>query len=72
MASAFRVTVSGPFGPMTVTEEGGRLTRLDWIAAPGDPSPLPESSAPASWQFPQAPAPGRSGRICCAIPAKVR
>jgi methylated-DNA-[protein]-cysteine S-methyltransferase len=40
MAPALRVTVIGPFGPMSVTEEGGCLTRLDWHAASGDPSPL--------------------------------
>lgn len=40
MAAPLRVTVTGPFGPMTVTEEGGCLTRLDWQATPGDSSPL--------------------------------
>jgi methylated-DNA-[protein]-cysteine S-methyltransferase len=45
MASAFRVTVNGPFGPMTVTEEGGRLTRLDWQSNPGHPSPLLDEAA---------------------------
>jgi methylated-DNA-[protein]-cysteine S-methyltransferase len=45
MAPGFRVTVNGPFGPMTVTEDGGRLTRLDWHANPGAPSPLLDEAA---------------------------
>ncbi len=34
------LTCQSPFGPLTLTEEGGVITGLDWRALPGDGSPL--------------------------------
>lgn len=35
-----RAALSGPFGPLTLTEEAGVITRLDWRHEPGEGSPL--------------------------------
>jgi methylated-DNA-[protein]-cysteine S-methyltransferase len=34
------LTLSSPFGPLTITEANGVLAALDWRAGPDDPSPL--------------------------------
>ena len=33
-------TLQSPLGPLSVTDEAGLITRLDWRAAPENPSPL--------------------------------
>ena len=35
-----QATFSSPLGPLTLTEEGGQITALNWHAAPQDPTPL--------------------------------
>ncbi len=35
-----RAVLTGPFGPMTLVEEAGVITRLEWRADPGEGSPL--------------------------------
>jgi methylated-DNA-[protein]-cysteine S-methyltransferase len=35
-----RAVLTGPFGPMTLTEVAGVITRLDWRAEPGEGSEL--------------------------------
>ena len=40
------ITVPSPTGPLTVTEEGGAIVRVDWgTAAEGAPTPLLERAA---------------------------
>ena len=40
MGGLRRLTVDGPFGPMTLCEVDGRITRLEWRADPDDGSAL--------------------------------
>ena len=45
MRPGHRVTVSSPFGPVTVTEAGGLLVSLTWGADPGEGSDLLRDAA---------------------------
>lgn len=38
--AVLRMTLSGPFGPMTLVEEADVITRLEWRAEPGEGSAL--------------------------------
>ena len=40
-----RQSLQTPLGPVTIHEENGVLTRLDWRDDPGDPSPLLDEAA---------------------------
>ena len=40
-----RSCLSTPLGPITLTDEAGVITRLDWTAAPDDPSDLTREAA---------------------------
>ena len=35
-----QATFASPLGPLTLTEEGGQITALNWHTAPQDPTPL--------------------------------
>ncbi len=37
---AFRAAITGPFGPVTLAERGGRVERLDWGWVDDAPTPL--------------------------------
>jgi len=39
-----RAALAGPFGPLTLTEEAGAITRIDWRHDPGEGSPLLEEA----------------------------
>lgn len=43
--AALRLTVEGPFGPLTLHEEAGVLVKLNWGADPGDGSALLHEAA---------------------------
>jgi methylated-DNA-[protein]-cysteine S-methyltransferase len=44
-APALRFSVAGPFGPMTLIEEQGKIAALDWRADPGAGSALLREAA---------------------------
>lgn len=45
IGAALRLTVEGPFGPLTLHEEAGVLVKLNWGADPGDGSALLHEAA---------------------------
>lgn len=76
-----RIVIQGPFGPLTLTEEGGQIVRLDWRALPGGTTPLLDEAARqmaayfdgrlTRFDLPLAFLPGLAGevqRAMCAIP----
>jgi methylated-DNA-[protein]-cysteine S-methyltransferase len=45
IAHPTRATVPTPFGPVTLVEDRGLLVGLDWVADPGESSPLLDEAA---------------------------
>ncbi len=43
--ATLRLVVEGPFGPMTLHEQDGRIVRLEWRADPGEGSALLHEAA---------------------------
>lgn len=82
MTGPLRLTVESPFGPLTLTEEGGALARLSWGRAEAqDETPLLRAAAQQlaeyfagtrqSFDLPLAPATGFAAQMraaMCAIP----
>lgn len=77
-----RAVIDGPYGPLTLSEDGGVITRLDWRAVPGEETPLLTEAARqlaayfagtrrAPFDLPLAFLPGLKGQVqraMCAIP----